>query len=237
VNLLASTPYDIAVGGTQLNENGATQYWLDSNQNEYESAHSYIPEVVWNESCTAAACGTSSAGIWAGGGGRSVVFSKPSWQTGVLGIPDDGARDVPDVSFTSASHDFYLLCLDGSCTSRLGRSYFSGVSGTSAATPAFAAIMALVVQYTGSRQGQAAGNLYKLAAGETLGNCSAIAPTSTCLFYDVVTGLFELEGDEVTDVAVVVRNEHGGHEDPPGQPIEDVGTRPSRSCSADGPVS
>lgn len=193
VNVLASTPYNIAVGGTQFNE-GVGNYWAPNNDSVYASAYGYIPEVAWNESCTAAQCGTN-AGIWAGGGGASILFPKPSWQTGVLGIPNDGARDVPDVSFTSAAHDFYLLCLRGSCTTKLGRSYFSGVSGTSAATPAFAAVMALLVESTGSRHGQFAANLYQLAAGESLASCSANTPGSGCIFNDVVVGNNAVPGE------------------------------------------
>jgi hypothetical protein len=193
VNILAATPYDIAVGGTQLNENGnPAAYWSSTNSSSNASALSYIPEDVWNESCTVASCGSSNAGIWAGAGGASVFFTKPSWQTGVSGIPNDGARDLPDVSFSSASHDFYLLCLDGSCTERHGRSSFSGVSGTSAATPSFAGIMALLVQAAGGRQGQADPKLYALAANETLSSCNAsylsALPAATCIFNDVTAG-------------------------------------------------
>ncbi len=111
VNVLAATPYNVAVGGTEFNENGNySAYWNSSNDSANSSAIAYIPEDVWNESCTVAQCGSSNAGIWAGGGGASIFFSKPSWQSGVAGIPNDGARDVPDVSLTAASHDFYLLC-------------------------------------------------------------------------------------------------------------------------------
>ncbi len=188
VNILSATPYDIAVGGTQFNENGNSAYWSATNSATFASAQSYIPEVVWNESCTVAQCGSANASIYAGGGGASILFSKPSWQAGVAGIPNDGARDVPDLSLTSASHDFYLLCLDGSCTVKHGQSFFSGVSGTSAATPSFAGIMALVVQYTGARQGQAASNLYGLAATESLASCNASTPAPNCIFYDVTVG-------------------------------------------------
>ena len=200
VNILSSTPYDIAVGGTQFNENGNDlAYWNPSNDSSNSSALSYIPENVWNESCTVAECGSSNAGIYAGSGGASILFSKPSWQAGVAGIPDDGARDVPDVSMTSASHDFYLLCLDGSCTERRGRSSFSGVSGTSAATPSFAGIMALIVQQTGARQGQANTKLYSLAAGQTLASCNASntasLPSSNCIFNDVTIGNNAVPGE------------------------------------------
>ncbi|MBV8866619.1 MAG: S53 family peptidase, partial [Acidobacteriaceae bacterium] len=195
VNILSSTPYDVAVGGTEFNENGNSAYWSGTNSANFASAQSYIPEVVWNESCTVAQCGSANAGIYAGGGGPSILFSKPSWQNGVAGIPNDGVRDVPDVSLTSASHDFYLLCLDGSCTERRGQSSFSGVSGTSAATPSFAGIMALIVQYTGSRQGQAAANLYSLAANESLASCNSSGPASNCIFNDVTVGNNAVPGE------------------------------------------
>ncbi len=193
VNILAATPYNIAVGGTQFNVNGnPAAYWGSTNNASNASALSYIPEDVWNESCTAAACGSANAGIWAGAGGASIFFTKPSWQTGASGIPNDGARDVPDISFISASQDSYLICLDGSCTERRGRSFFSGVSGTSAATPSFAGIMALLVQSTGRRQGQANPKLYALAAAEALSSCNAsylgALPTTTCIFNDVTIG-------------------------------------------------
>jgi hypothetical protein len=195
VNILASTPYDIAVGGTMFNENGNTSaYWASTNGTGDESALSYIPENVWNESCaTQSACTTGNTpGLWAGGGGASTLVAKPSWQTGVAGIPSDGARDIPDVALTAAGHDFYLLCLNGSCTSRRGRISFQGYSGTSAATPSFASIMALIVQKTGVRQGQANDTLYRLAALESLSNCNASntsnLPAANCIFNDVTVG-------------------------------------------------
>jgi pseudomonalisin len=110
VNVLASTPYTIAVGGTEFNEaSNASNYWNSTNDSQQASAKSYIPEDVWNEACTVAQCGSSNAGLWAGGGGVSTIFVKPAWQTAVAGIPNDGMRDVPDVSLTAAGHDAYLL--------------------------------------------------------------------------------------------------------------------------------
>ncbi len=198
VNVLASTPYTIAVGGTQFNENGNNaQYWNSANAGYGESAISYIPENVWNESCTSGGvnpCPTGySPGLWAVGGGASALFPKPAWQTGVAGIPNDGARDVPDISFTAAEHDPYLICLAGSCTPGiLGGARFYGVNGTSAATPAFAGVMALVVEKTHDRQGQAASVLYQLAAAEDLSACNAsntsALPASNCIFNDITAG-------------------------------------------------
>jgi hypothetical protein len=200
VNILASTPYTIAVGGTQFNENGNNAaYWSSQNNSVYGSALSYIPEDVWNESCTVAQCGAANAGIWAGGGGASTIFPKPSWQTGITGIPNDGVRDIPDVSLTAASHDYYLLCQDGSCTANSKGSFtFKGVSGTSASAPSFAGIMALVDQKTGSRQGQADYLLYQLATAENLSQCNAsrtALPAGNCIFNDATVGNNAVPGE------------------------------------------
>ncbi len=203
VNMLASTPYDIAVGGTQFNEGANSSVYWSSGYFGLTTASFYIPEVAWNESCNGATCG-SAAGIWAGGGGRSILFAKPDWQTGVAGIPDDGARDLPDVSLTSAAHDFYLICLDGSCSTKYGEGYFAGIAGTSAATPSFAAIMVQVIQQTNSRQGQAAGVLYRLAANQNLAACGSatIAQAiladsyfSNCIFNDITSGNNAVPGE------------------------------------------
>lgn len=195
VNLLASSPYTVAVGGTEFNENGqGSTYWATGNSTTtLASALSYIPENVWNEACTAAQCGSGNAGLWAGGGGASIYFAKPSWQTGVPGIPNDGARDLPDVSLTAAGHDAYLVCLDGSCTpNSRGRIRLQGYSGTSAATPSFAGLIALIVQRTGVRQGQVNNGLYTLAAAQSMSACNgsntAVRPAATCVFNDVTVG-------------------------------------------------
>jgi hypothetical protein len=50
VNGLASTPYNVAVGGTQFNDNPAATHWSRSNDSHLASAKGCIPEAVWNES-------------------------------------------------------------------------------------------------------------------------------------------------------------------------------------------
>ena len=88
VDLPAGIPEVTGVGGTEFNE-GSGSYWGSTNDGNHASALSYIPETTWNDTATD---GTPSAS----GGGASVFFAKPAWQTGT-GVPDDGARDVPDV--------------------------------------------------------------------------------------------------------------------------------------------
>jgi subtilase family serine protease len=69
VNGLASTPYDLAVGGTDFNDlsqSASGLYWNTTNQSgTLASAKSHIPEMVWNDSCAnpvlASAYGTGDA--------------------------------------------------------------------------------------------------------------------------------------------------------------------------------
>jgi subtilase family serine protease len=52
VNGLASTPFDLAVGGTDFDPRMESTYWSSTNQpGTLASALSHIPEVVWNNSC------------------------------------------------------------------------------------------------------------------------------------------------------------------------------------------
>ncbi len=204
VNLLASTPFTVAVGGTQFNDIASpSTYWnTTNNPNTHGSAKSYIPENVWNESCTVAQCGSSLAGLWSSGGGQSLAFPKPIWQAGVAGIPSTTFRLVPDVSMASANHDGYALCLDTSCHANNtvcqgGGICFSVLSGTSASAQVFGGVMALVDQKVGGRVGIANYALYKLAAlqpptspanSTCNGSNTTTLPASTCIFNDVTSG-------------------------------------------------
>ncbi|MGH9718020.1 MAG: S53 family peptidase [Candidatus Acidiferrales bacterium] len=64
----ASTPYDVAVGGTDFNQiTNPLQFWSSTNDSNSASALGYIPETTWNDSCTntlvLAAVGYSSNAI------------------------------------------------------------------------------------------------------------------------------------------------------------------------------
>jgi subtilase family serine protease len=54
VSGFASTPYNVAVGGTDFGDTYAgtnSEYWSAKNNATYGSAKSYIPESPWNDSC------------------------------------------------------------------------------------------------------------------------------------------------------------------------------------------
>jgi hypothetical protein len=218
VNAIAATAFNVAVGGTMFNE-GTTpsKYWA-STAPPAETALSYIPENVWNQS-------SATNGLWAGSGGASAGNSgnnqispagttagvpKPSWQSGSgLNIPQDGVRDLPDISLTAAGHDPYLLCLEGSCVpDSQGFIHVYLISGTSAGAPSMAGIMALVIANAGGRQGQANYVLYSLAASQAAqgiypsqcnGSSSSALPASTCIFNDVTVGNNIVPGELGTD--------------------------------------
>ena len=151
VNGLASTPYDVAVGGSEFDE-GSGDYWDTSNGTTYTSALSYIPEVAWNESGAV----TSGSDLWATGGGASVKYGKPAWQVSP-GVPAGNSRYVPDVSLSAAKHDAYLAEIQGG---------LYAVSGTSASSPSFASIMAFIAQKTDQRQGNANPRFYQLGSAQ-----------------------------------------------------------------------
>jgi len=128
-------------------------------------------------------------------------WPKPSWQTGVTGIPNDGVRDLPDVSFFAGDGSLdsaTLICVtnDGaSCTSisQTGTSNTGGaeeVGGTSVATPEMAGVMALINQKAGAAQGNPNAELYTLATKQTYSGCSAESgsTSSNCNFNDIDQG-------------------------------------------------
>lgn len=199
VNYPASSPYVTGVGGTEISRADATSstYWDSTSGSDLTtSAKRYIPEVVWDDT-------SSQYGLSASGGGQSAMFSKPSWQKGVAGIPGDGKRDVPDVSlYSSPDLPGYVFCTSdasdwrgasssgpaqaASCTSGFrdgtsGGNYLTVAGGTSFAAPIFAGMIALINQQRGWTEGSGLANttLYKLAAD---------SGTYASAFHDVTSG-------------------------------------------------
>jgi Pro-kumamolisin, activation domain/Bacterial Ig-like domain (group 3) len=209
VSGLASTPYNVAMGGTDFDDaSNASVYWsANNNATTGASALSYIPEIPWNENCAQlglTGCGSTapqgSVNILAGSGGASNVYAKPKWQMGVTGMPNDSHRDLPDVSlFASPGFDGsgYIICQSdqngGACNLNSGEVNFQIVGGTSASAPTFAGIMALVNQYQSAhggnaRQGNANAVLYSLAKKSGASCASKAGEAAGCIFNDVTHG-------------------------------------------------
>jgi subtilase family serine protease len=152
---------------------------------------------VSNDGTTVSSCTSSTTTTGAANGSIPLVadgWPKPTWQAGVKGIPTDGVRDVPDVSFFASdgflSSSSYLICVSdvAACTySATAEPLALEVGGTSVSSPAMAGVMALINQKAGEAQGSPNAELYTLAATETYSSCSAESATtgSTCLFNDI----------------------------------------------------
>lgn len=204
VSALASTPWNVAVGGTMFLDAGG-DWWSPLNGPGGTSALGYIPEAAWNESGAV----PGGAGLWATGGGPSMFWIQPPWQEGP-GMPRDGMRHLPDVSFTAAMHDAYLVRSRGSLWA---------VGGTSASSPAFAGILARLVQRSGSRLGLVNRQLYALAQVQAAGGGTGVFHDVTAGSnsvpgvqgyaagpgYDDATGLGSLDGGRFLDAAAGLR--------------------------------
>jgi subtilase family serine protease len=229
----ASTPYDIAVGGTDFADAylGRSSVYWGSNGPGDANAKSYIPEQGWNDTCAgtlftaqqgfAGSYGTGgfcnvAAGkhyreLGGGEGGPSSCatgWPKPRWQSGVVGIPADGVRDIPDVSLFASDgwiwNRQYAICFSdpnnygvpctGTTPAQVAQ-WAPGGGGTSYAAPIMAGLQALINQRTGSAWGNANTVLYRLAAEEygATGNafCNSTRGNridSACVFNDVRLG-------------------------------------------------
>lgn len=246
VSAFASTPYNVAVGGTDFGDTYAGtngSYWSGTNSSTYGSALSYVPEIPWNDSCASellansygygvtygddgfcysttgqsywtTAAGSGGASSCATGtpfqpgivGGSCAGYQKPSWQS-LVGVPNDGVRDLPDVSLFAANGvwgHYYVFCFSdpsfGGAPCSGTPDTWAAAGGTSFAAPIMAGIQALVNQKTGERQGDPNPVYYSLAAAEygasgdsscnsTLGNAAG----SSCVFYDVTLGNMDID--------------------------------------------
>jgi len=140
VNGLGSTPYNVAVGGTDfyysnyavggsaLSSQIQTYWSTTSSATPKTSLLHAAPEQVWNNAfglnaSNGGVYSTSSSTILAGSGGTSssaiypavgpaTGYPKPAWQAGA-GVPADGRRDLPDVSLFAANgknYVYYPIC-------------------------------------------------------------------------------------------------------------------------------
>jgi len=189
VNMPASFPGVTAVGGTEF-PSGTVSY---AGTNDYATGYPAGVEETWNESNNP----SSFEGVGAGGGGISTIFPRPSYQTqttaptcaivGGLPVTETAAnfRQVPDVALSAASgnNPYFIECTLNSsddCAGTSGTPQIIPLGGTSASTPSFAGVVALLNQATGGRLGNINPLLYTL---------NGTKPTA---FHDVVKGNNEI---------------------------------------------
>jgi len=187
VDFPSSSQYVTGIGGTEFPAAdvavGNSTYWSSNGTSDViSSALSYIPEIVWND--------TSAGDLSSGGGGLSMFTSRPTWQTGVPGIPSGTSRLVPDISLSASPNNAgYLYCssdtstnVTGSCTNGFRDSNNTNLTvagGTSFGAPIFAGMMAIINQKAGNAQGLANPKLYSLAANSA---------TYASAFHDTTSG-------------------------------------------------
>ena len=159
----ASSPHVTGVGGTNL----ITTYTGTDLNSTYVAEEAYGDQLS-----TDIFYGTTATGsYWGSGGGTSVIFKKPSFQS----MTDTGSkkfRTVPDVSGHMGGCPGGVLgpCNpdDSADIEALNGSYY-GVIGTSASAPDFAGLTALAIQNFASRMGNENYYIYDLALAQSLG--------------------------------------------------------------------
>jgi subtilase family serine protease len=189
VDFPASSQYVTGMGGSEFPAAdvavGNTTYWVAQGTSDViSSALSYIPEQVWNDD-------SASDGLSAGGGGVSILTSRPTWQSGVTGIPSGDFRLVPDISLSASPNNAaFLFCssdttlgITGSCSHGFrdtNDTYLTTAGGTSFDAPIFAGMVAIINQkLTSTGQGVVNSTLYKLAGD---------AATYASAFHDITSG-------------------------------------------------
>jgi subtilase family serine protease len=170
VGLPASDPLVLAVGGTTLDADLSTG--------------AYRGETVWHTPPGTANPQTS-------GGGFSHLFPRPAYQDGVAGI--GAARGVPDVASDAAGRTGMTLAVSAGA----GQDYFYPGAGTSAATPLWAALIALADQYAGRHLGFVNPAIYRIGRSAsyhqafhdiTTGNSTVTLPQGTITGYRASPG-------------------------------------------------
>ena len=92
VSGFASTPYNVAVGGTDFGDSfakNASTYWNATNTDTYASALSYVPEIPWNDSCASSLLATA-LGFNSAYGPDGLCGSSVARQSGLLQVAAGG---------------------------------------------------------------------------------------------------------------------------------------------------
>jgi subtilase family serine protease len=146
---------------------GGLQYFLDAKGNSTRAPG------VWNDDATI-------GGPSASGGGKSVIFARPSFQNSVAGRVGD-QRGVPDISM-SAAVDGGAIMYVGSDANGGAPGGFTFSGGTSEASPSFAGVVAIADQLAGHPLGLLNPAIYKLSAEHAPGIVDITDGTNTVTF-------------------------------------------------------
>jgi subtilase family serine protease len=137
VNLPASDPLTLAVGGTRLQASRTTG--------------AYIGETAWNIPPPEAVPGSHASG-----GGFSRLFPRPAYQDGIAAI--GATRGVPDVAADADPRTGMALAISDGDQGYI----LTGAGGTSASAPLWAAVIALADQYAGRDLGFVNPAIYRI---------------------------------------------------------------------------
>lgn len=127
VSGFASTPYNVAVGGTDFSDTldgTSSTYWNATNTATYGSALSYVPEIPWNDSCAGALL-SSYLGFSTSYGSSGLCGSSTARQNGLVSVsagsggPSGCATGSPSVSGV----------VGGTCAGYAKPSWQAGLSG------------------------------------------------------------------------------------------------------------
>jgi subtilase family serine protease len=156
VSLPASDPLVLAAGGTSLTAGRA--------------GGAYTGETAWN---TLPAPPSPGDGSSASGGGFSHLFTRPRYQDGVPGA--EATRGVPDVAGDAAFNTGIAVVSAGGST---GQASVRPATGTSAAAPFWAGVVALADQLAHRHLGFINPAIYRIAR----------SPLYHAAFHDITTG-------------------------------------------------
>ena len=162
-----SDPLVTGIGGTQLHLT--------------DKGHVISPASVWNDTYNKATnefiIGDKGPNPLAGGGGKSVIFGRPSYQNGVAGVVG-GRRGVPDISMSGACNG----AVDMYQSFKGQPAGWYPTCGTSEATPLFAGVVALADQVAGHPLGLINPALYAMSAGHAPGLVDVTKGSNTVSF-------------------------------------------------------
>ena len=189
---------------------------------------------------TVPTCTTGSTSTGAANGSIPLTndgWQKPTWQTGVTGIPSDGVRDIPDVSFFAGvdlqSATLICVSIEGSCQyTDTTENTAQEIGGTSVASPEMAGVMALIDEKAGAPQGLANPGLYKLGGMQTWSECSAasVKNSSQCYFQDVDQAV--ISGTNAMPCSLGMPGDEGGFVDGQDDPQAAYTGLKSPNCTA-----